>query len=106
MNVQPKSKGNDITSILKHQITRSTNGVISLAPGIARREAHRRIFRHIAQLIEAGRPSDIVTVFESMDKAGEAEQAGGLEYLGRIANNKPSLSRLDHYVDLLKPEAA
>lgn len=27
----------DITSILKHQITRSTNGVISLAPGIARR---------------------------------------------------------------------
>ena len=41
-----------------------------------------------------------------MDKAGEAEQAGGLEYLGRIANNTPSLSRLDHYVDLLKPEAA
>lgn len=69
-------------------------------------EAHRRIFRHIAQLIEAGRPSDIVTVFESMEKAGEAEQAGGLEYLGRIANNTPSLSRLDHYVDILKPEAA
>ncbi|MEZ5611751.1 MAG: DnaB-like helicase N-terminal domain-containing protein, partial [Rhodocyclaceae bacterium] len=54
------------------------------------RDDHRRIFNHIARLIELNKPADVVTVFESLEKNGEAEQAGGLAYLGEIANSTPS----------------
>ncbi len=40
------------------------------------RDDHRRIYRHITKLIDQGRPADVVTVFESLEKNGEAEQAG------------------------------
>ena len=43
------------------------------------RDDHRRIFRHIARLIEVGRPADVVTVFESIEKANEVDQTGGLD---------------------------
>jgi replicative DNA helicase len=54
------------------------------------RDDHRRIFRHIARLIEQGKPADVVTVYESVEKADEVSQTGGLAYLGEIANNTPS----------------
>src|SRR5574340_124513 len=49
------------------------------------REDHRRIWRAIMRLIGAGRPADVVTVFEAMESSGEASICGGLAYLGEIA---------------------
>jgi len=37
------------------------------------RDDHRRIFRHISKLIELGKPADVVTVFESIEKCDEVE---------------------------------
>ncbi|MBA3902484.1 MAG: replicative DNA helicase [Rhodocyclaceae bacterium] len=69
------------------------------------RDDHRRIFRHIARLIEAGRPADVVTVFESLDKAAEAEQAGGMAYLGEIANSTPSAANIKRYAEIVRERA-
>src|SRR6266704_3425196 len=41
------------------------------------RDDHRRIFRHIARLIEKGKPADVVTVDESV-KAGEDKDMTGV----------------------------
>jgi replicative DNA helicase len=41
------------------------------------RDDHRRIFRQIARLIELGKPADVVTVYEALEKNGEAEHVGG-----------------------------
>jgi replicative DNA helicase len=69
------------------------------------RDDHRRIFRHIARLIERARPADVVTVFESIEKSNEVEQAGGLGYLGEIANNTPSAANIRRYAEIVRERA-
>ena len=49
------------------------------------RDEHRRIFRHIATMLDRGQPADVVTVAESLDDANESEATGGLAYLGELA---------------------
>ena len=69
------------------------------------RDDHRRIFRHINLLIEKGRPADVVTVFESIEKSNEVEQVGGLAYLGEIANNTPSAANIRRYAEIVRERA-
>jgi len=69
------------------------------------RDDHRRIFRHIARLIERARPADVVTVFEAIEKSNEVEQAGGLAYLGEIANNTPSAANVRRYAEIVRERA-
>lgn len=61
------------------------------------RDDHRRIFRTIGRLCDAGQAADVVTVFEAMDRAGEAERVGGLTYLAEIANSTPSAANIRQY---------
>ncbi|HJV24822.1 MAG TPA: replicative DNA helicase [Aromatoleum sp.] len=69
------------------------------------RDDHRRIFRHISKLIDLGKPADVVTVFESLEKNGEAEQAGGLAYLAEIANSTPSAANIRRYAEIVRERA-
>ncbi len=69
------------------------------------RDDHRRIFRHISRLIEVGRPADVVTVFEAIEKANEVEQTGGIAYLGEIANNTPSAANIRRYAEIVHERA-
>lgn len=69
------------------------------------RDDHRRIYRHIARLVEMGKPADVVTVFEALEKSGEAEQAGGLAYLGEIASNTPSAANIRRYAEIVHERA-
>ncbi|MDX5445899.1 MAG: replicative DNA helicase, partial [Zoogloeaceae bacterium] len=66
------------------------------------RDDHRRIYRHIAKLIDFGKPADVVTVFESLEKSGEAEQAGGIAYLAEIANSTPSAANIRRYAEIVR----
>lgn len=69
------------------------------------RDDHRRIFRHISALLMSGKPADVVTVFGSIDAAGEAERMGGLAYLGDIANNTPSAANIRAYATTIRDRA-
>ncbi len=69
------------------------------------RDDHRRIFRHISRLIEQGKPADVVTVFESLEKNNESESAGGLAYLGEIANSTPSAANIRRYAEIVRERA-
>ena len=69
------------------------------------RDDHRRIFMHIRKLVETGRPADVVTVFESIDKSNEVDQTGGLSYLGEIANNTPSAANIRRYAEIVRERA-
>jgi replicative DNA helicase len=69
------------------------------------RDDHRRIYRHITKLIEAGAAADAVTVFESLEKNGEAEQAGGLAYIAELANNTPSAANIRRYAEIVRERA-
>lgn len=69
------------------------------------RDDHRRIFTHIAALIRAGKPADVVTVHAAMEQSGEAERCGGLAYLGEIANNTPSAANIRAYATTIRDRA-
>jgi replicative DNA helicase len=69
------------------------------------RDDHRRIYQHIIRLVDHGKPADVVTVFESLQKNGEAEAAGGLAYLAEIANNTPSAANIRRYAEIVHERA-
>jgi replicative DNA helicase len=69
------------------------------------RDDHRRIFRHISKLIGLGKPADVVTVFESIEKSDEVQASGGLAYLGEIANTTPSAANIRRYAEIVRERA-
>ncbi len=69
------------------------------------RDDHRRIFRHIATMLDRGQPADVVTVAEALDASGESEHTGGLAYLGEIANNTPSAANIRRYAEIVRERA-
>lgn len=66
------------------------------------RDEHRRIFRHIATMLDRGQPADVVTVAESLDDANESEATGGLAYLGELAANTPSAANIRRYAEIVR----
>jgi replicative DNA helicase len=66
------------------------------------RDDHRRIWRHIARLVEATRPADVVTVSESMEASEDKDKTGGAAYLAALAQNTPSALNVRRYAELVR----
>jgi len=69
------------------------------------RDDHRRIWRHVAKLIEAGKPADVVTVSESIEASEDKDKTGGPAYLGALAQNTPSALHIRRYAELVRERA-
>ncbi len=69
------------------------------------RDDHRRIFRHLVKLIEAGKPADVVTVAESVDASEDRDKTGGAAYLGALSQNTPSSLNIRRYAELVRERA-
>ncbi|HSA90593.1 MAG TPA: replicative DNA helicase [Burkholderiales bacterium] len=69
------------------------------------RDDHRRIWRHIARLIEASRPADVVTVLESIEASEDKDKTGGATYLAALAQNTPSALNIRRYAELVRERA-
>ncbi len=63
---------------------------------------HRLIFQHIVRLVSAAKPADVITVFESLNSAGKAEEVGGLSYLNALAQNTPSAANIRRYAEIVR----
>ncbi len=70
------------------------------------REDHRRIFRRISALLEAGKPADFLTVTESLESGGEIENVGGMAYLAELANSTASTANIRRYAEIIRERAA
>ncbi|HUN94570.1 MAG TPA: replicative DNA helicase [Burkholderiaceae bacterium] len=66
------------------------------------RHDHRLIFQHVSSLINQSRPADAVTVFETLQSAGKAEDCGGLTYLNSLALNTPSAANIRRYAEIVR----
>ncbi|HGT8400633.1 TPA: replicative DNA helicase [Neisseria gonorrhoeae] len=66
------------------------------------RHEHRLIFRSIAKLINEGRPADVITVQEDLQRNEELEAAGGFEYLITLAQNTPSAANIRRYAEIVR----
>ncbi|MGE5639666.1 MAG: replicative DNA helicase [Clostridia bacterium] len=69
------------------------------------RDDHRRIWRHIAKLIEHSKPADVVTVSESIEGSEDKDKTGGPAYLGALAQNTPSALNVRRYAELVREKA-
>jgi replicative DNA helicase len=69
------------------------------------RDDHRRIYKHVTKLIEAGKPADVVTVSESIESSEDKDRTGGPAYLGALAQNTPSSLNIRRYAELVRERA-
>ncbi|WP_020681672.1 replicative DNA helicase [Marinobacterium rhizophilum] len=69
------------------------------------RRDHRLIFRTMEKLINNSQPVDVVTVSEELDRIGDLEAAGGLDYLVTLARNTPSASNIRAYSEIVRDRA-
>ncbi|MDD5328544.1 MAG: replicative DNA helicase [Sulfuricella sp.] len=76
-----------------------------VAEGDFYRHDHRLIYRHINKLVEHGKPADVVTVSESLDNTAKLVEAGGLAYLGALAQNTPSAANIRRYAEIVRERA-
>jgi replicative DNA helicase len=66
------------------------------------RREHRLIFTAIRDLADREQPFDVVTLAETLERNGELEDAGGLPYLGVIANDTPSAANVKAYAKIVR----
>ncbi|MFT4045946.1 MAG: replicative DNA helicase [Solimonas sp.] len=69
------------------------------------REDHQLIFRAIAELASNRKPCDFVTLAEHLKAHGRLNEAGGLAYLGTLANDTPSAANVMAYAEIVRERA-
>jgi replicative DNA helicase len=66
------------------------------------RHEHALVYAAIAQLINASKPADVITVFEHLRDQGKAEEVGGLVYLNSLAQYVPSAANIRRYAEIVR----
>jgi len=69
------------------------------------RQDHRQIYRVIARLANEGRPVDVVTVAEELERINELENSGGMAYLGELVEKTPSATNVRAYAEIVHERA-
>jgi replicative DNA helicase len=69
------------------------------------RHDHRLLYRWIARIILEGKPADVITVAEALERAGELDKVGGLAHLGELAANTPSAANIRRYAEIVRERA-
>jgi replicative DNA helicase len=69
------------------------------------RPDHRLIFEALSELVAGGRPCDVVTVSEQLERHGRLADAGGLAYLGTLARDTPTAANVRAYASIVRERA-
>jgi len=68
-------------------------------------DAHRRIYSRMRDLLESGRPVDMITLVEELDRRKEVEAIGGVAYLSSLIDGVPERPSVEHYVRIVRNKA-
>jgi replicative DNA helicase len=68
-------------------------------------DSHRRIYSRMAELIDAHRAVDIVTLAEELAKRKEVEAVGGVAYLASLTEGLPRRPSIEEYVRIVKDKS-
>jgi replicative DNA helicase len=81
------------------------SGAALLDDSMFYREGHRRLFRAMKAIIERGGVVDPVTLKEEVDRRGELEAVGGIEYLSYLLDVVPTAANLDYHAKIVRDKA-
>jgi replicative DNA helicase len=62
---------------------------------------HTEVFKVMSALFDSGKPVDLVTVQESLNKLNKLESVGGLPFLVALPDAVPSSSALGYYIEIV-----
>jgi len=68
-------------------------------------DAHRRIYSRMRDLRETGRPVDMITLAEELDRRKEVEAIGGIAYLSSLIDGVPERPSIEHYIRIVRNKA-
>ncbi len=63
------------------------------------------IYEAIIDLFDKGQPADLVTVTEQLRQKGRLDNAGGIEYIARIASAVPTTANIRHYAHIVEEKS-
>lgn len=69
------------------------------------RYEHRVIFRSLSELLNIGRPADIITIQEYLERHNQLDSAGGLDYLITLIQTTPSSANIKRYAEIVHERA-
>ena len=69
------------------------------------REAHRRIFRAMAQVLDRGDALDPLVLRTELDRLGDLEAAGGMEYLAELLDTVPTAANIEFHARIVRDKA-
>lgn len=68
-------------------------------------DSHRRLFQRVMDLMETGRPVDIITLTEELSKKKEVESVGGVAYISSLTDGLPRRPSIAQYVRIVRDKA-
>lgn len=69
------------------------------------RESHRILFRAMAILTERGEVIDPVTLGNELSQRGDADRAGGMEYVGALIDVVPTAANVTYHAKIVRDKA-
>ncbi|MEA5248011.1 replicative DNA helicase [Vibrio parahaemolyticus] len=66
---------------------------------------HRIIFEGVKTILESGKPLDLITLSEHLERHEQLEDVGGFAYLADLAKNTPSAANINAYADIVAERA-
>ena len=66
------------------------------------REGHRRLFRSMRAITERGGVIDPITLRDELDRRGELDAAGGVEYLSYLLDFTPTAANLEFHARIVR----
>ena len=69
------------------------------------REGHRRLYRAMLRLFQAGQVIDVITVSEELKKTGELDNAGGVQYLAELLDAVPTAANINYHARIVRDKA-
>ncbi|WP_199483053.1 replicative DNA helicase [Vibrio owensii] len=66
---------------------------------------HRLIFEGVKTILEQGKPLDLITLSEHLERHEQLEDVGGFAYLADLAKNTPSAANINAYADIVAERA-
>ena len=69
------------------------------------KDAHRRILEKIIRLVDTGRPVDLLTLTEELQKSKELEGSGGASYLSSLMDGIPKSLNIEYHARIIKEKA-
>jgi replicative DNA helicase len=68
-------------------------------------ESHRRIFDRMLLLVSDGRPIDLITLKEELQRTNELESVGGAAYLASLTDYLPRALNIEYYAQIAKSKS-